>query len=146
MPFLEPNNFECDKTSTHVQSGSAPSFKRRSPSLVELVSAGADFWSLDHNWIPLRRSHPFGDRCGRTRPVSKAYVTSSWHWNLDLVDPAVLWLGKRFPLERSLWKRSLPLHLLSFLRSCAFTLWALLFVLQSGPLVHHDYSFLLQWS
>lgn len=28
-----------------------------------------------------------------------------------LVTPLILWLGKRFPLERSSWKRSLPVHL-----------------------------------
>jgi len=28
--------------------------------------------------------------------------------------PLIVWLGQRYPLERSLWKRNLPVHLLSF--------------------------------
>ena len=37
------------------------------------------------------------------------------YWNLwTCLTPLILWLGKRYPLEQSTWKRSLPVHLLSF--------------------------------
>jgi len=38
------------------------------------------------------------------------------YWNLwSCLTPLILWIGRRYPLERSLWMRNLPLHLGSFL-------------------------------
>jgi two-component system LytT family sensor kinase len=71
------------------------------------------------------------------------------YWNLwTCLTPIVLWLGKRFPLEHSLWKRNLPLHLLSFIGiMCVHSLgaaWLFLKLRPFGP-PERVVPFLTQW-
>lgn len=48
-------------------------------------------------------------------PTPWWYSMESWLvgvWLAALLTPGVLWLGRRFPLERGKWLRSVPIHLL----------------------------------
>jgi two-component system, LytTR family, sensor kinase len=52
---------------------------------------------------------------GATPSAKRIVVYQLLYWNLwTCLTPLVLWLGKRYPLEHSSWKRSLPKHVLSF--------------------------------
>lgn len=71
------------------------------------------------------------------------------YWNLwTFLTPLVLWLGQRYPVERSLWKRNLPLHVLSFIGiMCVHSLGAahLFRTLQPFGAAERVVPFLTQW-
>ena len=71
------------------------------------------------------------------------------YWNLwTCLTPLVLWLGKRYPLEHSLWKRNLPLHVLSFIGiMCVHSLGAAYLFLKLQPFgaPQRAVPFLTQW-
>lgn len=71
------------------------------------------------------------------------------YWNLwTCLTPLVLWLGQRYPLERSLWKRNLPLHFLSFIGiMCVHSLGAAWLFLKLRPFGQPErvVPFLTQW-
>ena len=48
------------------------------------------------------------------RPFTQALVLNMGYWYAwALLVPIVLWLARRFPLDRTHWRRSLPVHLLA---------------------------------
>lgn len=70
------------------------------------------------------------------------------YWNLwTFLTPLVLWLGQRYPVERSLWKRNLPLHMLSFIGiMCVHSLAAAYLFRTLQPFgKQRPISFLMQW-
>jgi two-component system, LytTR family, sensor kinase len=51
-----------------------------------------------------------------TQPLfSLALLNFSFWYGWALLAPLVLWVARRFPLERSTWKRSVPVHLVAVL-------------------------------
>jgi signal transduction histidine kinase len=70
-----------------------------------------------------------GPEANRTLGGLLVYTVPAWiPW--VLATPAIVWLGRRFPLERDTWGRALPVHLLAGLAASAahlgfFAFWTL---------------------
>jgi two-component system, LytTR family, sensor kinase len=67
---------------------------------------------------------------------SLAVMNFSFWYGWALLAPVVLWVARRFPLERGVWKRSVPVHLVAVLvlifLHVAFTEWVFVSVPGSG--------------
>src|SRR5262245_41953288 len=59
-----------------------------------------------YNFVRLFSEHP--------QPLfGLAVMNFSFWYGWALLAPIVLWVARRFPLERGIWKRSVPVHLLA---------------------------------